>query len=264
MNNSIVNYLKICLSVLLMVSCTKHKPDLKLEYKSNIDSLINKIIPLKSQISELIYDTTVSDQGYYDENGKYKIDTNINVIDKRNVFKFQTRNGHLAYLYLDSALILVMKCDETVSIDTIFSSIGSIYPVVNLYFAKKFKFGKENYFLYNLVWSGTGFSNENYLFHVDSTNCKIDTVDFKDGYSVYKKFLKKDQGIWKGESFEFGDNTITTGVGIWNKSDANCCPTGGSISGEYKIIKSNNRYLLVPDSSRFEYYEPDKEDLFLY
>jgi len=82
-------------------------------------------------------------------------------------------------------------------------------------------------------------------YHI-TERCKLSKVELTMAYSLYKDSLDQGQYISKGEQLKNVDGDLIYSFSIWNKHDANCCPTGGSISGVYEITKGNGRFKLTP------------------
>jgi HEAT repeat protein len=52
------------------------------------------------------------------------------------------------------------------------------------------------------------------------------------------KQLHRDETVWNGGLVNgFKDNDLGFGYTIWNNKDAHCCPTGGEVTGSYKVVK---------------------------
>jgi hypothetical protein len=119
---------------------------------------------------------------------------------------------------------------------------------------KFFKYSGDYFFKTQITMSGTGFFNHDYLFHIDTTNNILEDVEIRYASEYYSKYLKENEGIWKGESRKYSDNQITTMFYIWKKSDANCCPSVGEVFAKYKIEKINDKYIMEQDTCIFKMY----------
>jgi hypothetical protein len=58
--------------------------------------------------------------------------------------------------------------------------------------------------------------------------------------------LKEGQGFWKGPFTYFGSNGLYFTDRVYNKDDANCCPSGDEIFGTFKLVKEK-----LPESKSY-------------
>lgn len=83
--------------------------------------------------------------------------------------------------------------------------------------------------------SGTADFHEYDLYKIE--NGKLLQVDTRHIIADIKKILPPNHAVWKGPFLDFVGNGISMISPVWNtKTDANCCPTGGtlSVTFEYK------------------------------
>ena len=115
-----------------------------------------------------------------------------------------------------------------------------------------FHYNNNLFFKVQITQQGTGYYNFDYLFHVDTINCKLDSVEIEYASSYYQKYLEKGKGIWKGEGRQYRKDQISGGFYIYNDTDANCCPTGGSVKIKYIIEKINDNFKMHQDTCIYE------------
>lgn len=133
-------------------------------------------------------------------------------------------------------------------------TLKSIYPLEDGEYIEEYKFFRHNdnyFFKAQITMSGTGYFNFDYLFYIDTLNCSIKEVKIEYASDYYRSFLKEDQGIWKGESRLYTDSIITSGFSVWNDTDANCCPSVGTVYAEYIIEKINESFIMHQDTCIF-------------
>ena len=104
---------------------------------------------------------------------------------------------------------------------------------------------------------GTGDFYEDYIYELTSGKNNSNNIE-KISYTIqpFHSVLPKKQGVWKGPAIDFNENMKFIRP-IWNKTDGNCCPTGGFITGNFKLLRKKDRYYF-----KIEKYKiiPDKKD----
>ncbi|WMJ71726.1 hypothetical protein RCC89_00860 [Cytophagaceae bacterium ABcell3] len=116
-----------------------------------------------------------------------------------------------------------------------------------------FTYKGEKFLRIHEITKGTGYINDDYIFHIDSS-CKLIPVDLIKESSVESKHLADSIKIFKGEYREFYDDKITFTYGLWHKDDPNCCPSFGYVSGTYDLIKQdeNGKYVIRTKEKKYE------------
>lgn len=99
---------------------------------------------------------------------------------------------------------------------------------------------------------GTGDFYEDYIYKLTKDNSNLYKIE-KIEYSVqpFYSVLPKGLNVWKGPSIDFNDS-LKFIRSIWKETDANCCPTGGSITGNYKIVKKADAYYFEIENFKIE------------
>lgn len=92
-------------------------------------------------------------------------------------------------------------------------------------------------------YAGTGGLREDHILRI-APNSMLERVEFVPATDWFAGRLASGEGIWKGASYTFTDSELTFEFAIWNKDDANCCPTAGRVTGTYAIAP-----LLTPSTS---------------
>lgn len=62
-------------------------------------------------------------------------------------------------------------------------------------------------------------------------------VKFVPPQQTFAPLLGEGQGVWKGEVNTFEEEALKFRFFVWNSGDANCCPSGGTVRGTYKVTK---------------------------
>lgn len=97
---------------------------------------------------------------------------------------------------------------------------------------------------------GTAHITWDFLF-VTGRDGGLKQLEIEDPILAFKRKygLMKGQGVWKGVQNDFSLDEFIFGFHIWNPGDANCCPTGGQVTGTYRI--NGDRDKLVVDEIHF-------------
>jgi|GEM_PF-2241775 len=108
----------------------------------------------------------------------------------------------------------------------------------------------EEFVIIRASYPGTGYLSEDHIFKLstdDGKSYKIDKIEYE--IQPFDSILKKGQCVCKGHILNyFHENyNLNFVTPIWNEDDANCCPNGGEIIGNYKLIKLNNKYYFKID-----------------
>ncbi len=96
-------------------------------------------------------------------------------------------------------------------------------------------------FVVTEVWYGTANLTRHHVF-VEHKDRLIPVKWVSPVETLPWRFLEG-QGVWKGigmsskAAAERPNSTLEFGFHIWNKGDGNCCPTGGSVSGELGLFE---------------------------
>lgn len=118
---------------------------------------------------------------------------------------------------------------------------------------------KEHLIQLTEVMPGTGHYITEHIYAVNWKGGLV-KVAFTPAPKSFTTNLNKDEGIWKGETNRLSKEGLSFEFYIWNKGDANCCPTGGKVSGKYKLtVKeyfSEKSYEMVMDTYERESYKP--------
>ena len=105
---------------------------------------------------------------------------------------------------------------------------------------------------------GTGHFNKEHIFSINVSGDLV-KVEFTPASSTYQTRLNPNEGIWKGEVNKFSEQGLFFEFYIWNKGDANCCPSGGKVTGEYKIVETefgSQRYKIFANKFKRETIKP--------
>ncbi len=86
---------------------------------------------------------------------------------------------------------------------------------------------------------GTGYLHEDRIFWA-APDVTLHEAGFTRPAELYKG-LAKSEGIWKGESNRFKEAIPAFSFGIWREGDGNCCPSGGEVTGHYRL-EGSKRY----------------------
>jgi hypothetical protein len=117
--------------------------------------------------------------------------------------------------------------------------------------------GSELFCFIEFTYSGTGYMHDDQLYHLkrDGTISRVDWTPARNKGACEGLKLEPGQGVWKGESHftradDQGLNEMCFVYYVWNKGDGNCCPTGGTVRGAYRVqapAKKGEPYKLVVD-----------------
>lgn len=92
--------------------------------------------------------------------------------------------------------------------------------------------GKLTIMASEMVFSGTGRQMTAVYFLIDGDTIK--RLHTKSGFKqAFSGLLPDGHGIWKGGGLDL--RTLTYRKPVWRDSDANCCPSGGSVEIEFRI-----------------------------
>ncbi|HOK99230.1 MAG TPA: hypothetical protein PLD12_08835 [Bacteroidales bacterium] len=97
----------------------------------------------------------------------------------------------------------------------------------------------EQFIIIRALFPGTGNLSEDYIYRLTSDDGKSYKIEYE--IQPFNSVLKKGQGVWKGPILDFNEN-LNFITPIWNEGDANCCPSGGDLIGNFKLFKINNKY----------------------
>ena len=90
---------------------------------------------------------------------------------------------------------------------------------------------------------GTAHSTTDHIFRVHS-NGTVSNVQLISADQYFADKLKEGQGIWKGVMNRFSAEGLEFEFHVWNKGDSNCCPTGATIKGTYKMLSDPDRIVV--------------------
>ncbi len=98
---------------------------------------------------------------------------------------------------------------------------------------ERFRLAGEFFVHLEVLFSGTGAMHQDTILWIapDGSLHEVKFVRAPEGYQG----LGKDELIRKGESNTFEDDNVTFSFGIWLPRDPNCCPSGGEVTGHYKL-----------------------------
>ncbi|MDH5216150.1 MAG: lysozyme inhibitor LprI family protein [Gammaproteobacteria bacterium] len=122
---------------------------------------------------------------------------------------------------------------------TLLDEITEEEGMIREYNVNNFKH-EGNIFLHvEKLYSGTGFAHDDKVFCVNpGPTPTLKEIVFERAPAWYKSKLKANEAVYKGELNTFAGPEIDFKFYIWNKGDANCCPTAGKVTGSYKIVKN--------------------------
>jgi hypothetical protein len=60
-------------------------------------------------------------------------------------------------------------------------------------------------------------------------------IGFDTPAAAYEKRLARIEHVWKGETNQFRNERSTFTFGSWRDGDANCCPSGGEVTGRFTL-----------------------------
>src|SRR5271157_709454 len=101
------------------------------------------------------------------------------------------------------------------------------------YVVEAFHLSGEYFVHLMLLDSGTGYSHTDTFLWI-APDGTLQRVRFVEPAKAYRG-LGKGEGVWKGEVNEFRDDDATFRFGVWREGDANGDPTGGQVTGHYKL-----------------------------
>jgi hypothetical protein len=74
---------------------------------------------------------------------------------------------------------------------------------------------------------------------------------------AYRKRLKPDERIEKGEVYEFGGGAAKFTFYLWRPEDPHCCPSAGKVTGSFAIKRKKGGNLwMVPVAFKRERVRP--------
>jgi hypothetical protein len=111
--------------------------------------------------------------------------------------------------------------------------VSANVPSFARYEAEGFRFSGEYFFRITHVYSGTGYFHDDDFFWI-APDATLHGVNFSAPAAKYSR-LREGEGVWKGESNDFHDDSATFEFCIWKDGDANCCPSAGRVKGDYKL-----------------------------
>jgi HEAT repeat protein len=97
-----------------------------------------------------------------------------------------------------------------------------------------FRLGSEYFVHLMLLFSGTGYMHEDTVLWI-APDATLHPVEFVPPATKYKRRLGPREDIRKGENNDFEDDKATFEFGIWEPRDPNCCPSGGTVTGHYRL-----------------------------
>ena len=92
-------------------------------------------------------------------------------------------------------------------------------------------------FIYIQINSGGNGGYHDDSMYVITERKELRHVEFIRVDKQCNNLLKEGETIMNGVDNTIADDTLSFFLGIWEKDDAHCCPTGGSIEGTYKLEK---------------------------
>ncbi|MEN6501804.1 MAG: hypothetical protein ABFC55_05440 [Tenuifilaceae bacterium] len=207
----------LLISIILMISCTSNQNTIIVE-ESRVNTIKSET---KSEINE--------EKSFEDDNHDLVVKL------KNSTIRVNIKTDTL-YIFNESDTLKKITSNELAYVD------GYNF----------FHYNNNLFFKVQITYYGTGYNNFDYLFIVDTINCRLDSVEIEYASSYYQKYLEKGKGIWKGEGRQYRTNQISGIFQIYNDSDANCCPTGGFVKVRYIIEKINDRYKMHQDTCIYE------------
>ncbi|GEM_PF-3075709 len=100
-----------------------------------------------------------------------------------------------------------------------------------------FHLNSETFIYIQINSSGNGGYHDDSVYVVTDRG-ELQHVEFIQIENECNNLLKQDETIMNGVMNTIVDDTLSFSLGIWEKGDAHCCPTGGSIEGMYKLEKT--------------------------
>jgi hypothetical protein len=105
--------------------------------------------------------------------------------------------------------------------------------------------------------SGTGALHEDEVLHLGAAG-ELTPVAFSQAPDALASTLAPGEGVWKGAFYEFGDE-LRFEFSVWKQGDANCCPTGGRVTGTYvlrEVVEPGGRRGWVMEVGSFVRHPP--------
>jgi HEAT repeat protein len=146
-----------------------------------------------------------------------------------------------------SLLATVHRSDERGDVVRIWKAVGDRFvlikeidseesePEVAAYEEPEgFRMSGEYFIHLMLRFSGTGFMHNDTFLWI-APDATLHETKFVNPVEQYRG-LRQGEGVWKGELNQFHDDACTFRFGIWKDGDGNCCPSGGEVTGQYKLI----------------------------
>ncbi|MCG8607319.1 hypothetical protein MJD09_20345 [bacterium] len=84
---------------------------------------------------------------------------------------------------------------------------------------------------------GTAHNTREHIFRV-TVSGDIEKVKFTSAPQAFQSRLQEGESVWKGEVNDFSERELRFTFFIWRKGDANCCPTGGKVTGRYELVET--------------------------
>lgn len=78
---------------------------------------------------------------------------------------------------------------------------------------------------------------------------KLEKVEFVRPDASYKSQLREGEGVWKGVQSVLDHHGMAFEFYIWNRGDANCCPSAGRVTGRYNIHRNPDGTLRMAAST---------------
>jgi hypothetical protein len=94
---------------------------------------------------------------------------------------------------------------------------------------------------------GTGAICIEHLFALGSDS-DLKDVEFVSAPEAFAPHLRKGEGVWQGENNRFEDGRLVFTFHVWREGDANCCPTGGRVTGTYALEATEEGFRMVPST----------------
>jgi len=98
-----------------------------------------------------------------------------------------------------------------------------------------FRFGGKRFIDFPMELPGTGHFRLDEI-DVLTPGDELQQVAFEHAPDGYAAKLAAGEGVWKGELNTFADDDLQFQFYIWKDGDRNCCPSGGAVTGKYKVV----------------------------
>jgi hypothetical protein len=118
--------------------------------------------------------------------------------------------------------------------------------------------GREQLMLITERFYGTGGLTQEHIFTTSSgeefaPDLKLNEVEFISAAESFKDHLERDESILKGVGNTFTDDGLFFNFEIYKGGDANCCPSGGKVTGTYKLErKPDGKLQIIMDKFKRE------------